>query len=320
MSASLLALPAGQAVAKYLRRLCKQADAACVRLADPDDAEALHDFRVAIRRSRSWVRAYHLYLPLDKSLRRRLRDLARRTNAARDAEVSIAGLQVLAGRLTASQRAGFRWMLARLEQDRQRAYADILQHIPATWPALGRDLRHRLRRHKAAASPAFPHVAFELAAAAAAELAQRLRAIGGEQDIETMHQARIAAKRLRYLLEPFRDEVQGARDAVAGLTALQDDLGALHDGYVLQQRLAEAAEEAARLRIRYLLERTLADPEQARRAVRGGHAEQTGLLALVGSTVAQQHRQFAELRSRYLGDRLRPFMGEMERCIARLGG
>ena len=150
MSESLLALSAGQAAAQYLRHLCKQADAACTRLADPADTEALHDFRVAIRRSRSWLSAYHLYLPLDKPLRRRLRDLARRTNAARDAEVSMDGLQALAGKLSAAQKVGLRWMLERLTQDRQQAYADILQHIPATWPALGRDLQHRLRRQVAA--------------------------------------------------------------------------------------------------------------------------------------------------------------------------
>lgn len=321
MSVSLLALPAEQASAKYLRRLCKQADAACARLVDPDDTEALHDFRVAIRRSRSWVGAYHLYLPLNKPLRRRLRDLARRTNAARDAEVSMAGLQGLAAPLRTSQRAGLRWMLERLEQDRQQAYADILKHVPATWPALGRDLRHRLRGHKTVSAPAFSHIAFELAAAAAAELAQRLRAIGGEQDVEAMHQARIAAKRLRYLLEPFRDAVPGARDAVAGLTTLQDALGALHDGHVLQQRLAEAAEEAARLRIRHLLELTLSDPKLVRAAVRSGHAEQAGLLALFGLAVEQHHQQFTDLRSRYLlGNRRHPFVGELEGLIARLEG
>jgi CHAD domain-containing protein len=316
--ASLLALPAEEGAARYLRHLCKQADAACLRLAEPADPEALHDFRVAIRRSRSWLRAYHRYLPLDKPLHRRLRALARRTNAARDAEVSMEGLQALAGQLTAAQRVGMHWMLARLEQDRRQAYADILHHVPATWPGLVRDLRHRLRRHKVAARPLFSHATFALTAAAEAELAQRLTAIGGEQDIDAMHQARIAAKRLRYLLEPFRDEVQGVRETVQRLTALQDALGSMHDGHVLQQRLAESAEEAARLQIRHLLERTLANPESARRAVGRGPAEQAGLLALVGLAVVQQHRRFAEVQSRYLGEQLPPFLSEMEGSIARL--
>jgi CHAD domain-containing protein len=318
VSESLLVLPVGQAAAQYLRHLCKQADAACVRLADTTDTEALHDFRVAIRRSRSWLRAYHLYLPLDKPLRRRLRDLARRTNGARDAEVSMGRVQALAGQLNATQKVGLRWMLERLEQERKRAYADILDHIPATWPQLGRDLKHRLHRHKVAASPTFSRVAFELSAAAEAELAQRLTAIVGQHDIEAIHQARITAKRLRYLLEPLRSDVPGIRETVARLTALQDALGVLHDDHVLQQKLAEATEEAARLRIRYLLELTLADPEHARRTARRGHAEQTGLLALVGLTVVQQHQRFAEVRSLYLGGRLRPFMDGVERAIARL--
>lgn len=315
---SLLAIPTGQAAAKHLRRLSKQADAACLRLADPDDTEALHDFRVAIRRMRSWLKAYHLYLPLDKPMRLRFRELARRTNAARDAEVSMAALQAMAGRLTTAQRVGLRWMLARLEQDRQQAYADILHHIPATWPKLGRDLRRRLRKHDGATSPIFSHVAFELAAAAEAELAQRLIAISGEQDIAAMHQARIAAKRLRYLLEPFRDEVQGVRESVQRLTALQDALGALHDGQVLLDRLAEAVEEAASLRARHLLAQTLADPEQAGHVARQGHAEQPGLLALAGLTVLQQRQRAAELAARYLGGQLRPFLDEIGSPLSRL--
>src|SRR5919205_1701354 len=68
-----------------------QASAARERLDDPSDAEALHDFRVAIRRLRSTIRAFRR--ELDESVggkaRRRLRRLAQATNGGRDAEVQI---------------------------------------------------------------------------------------------------------------------------------------------------------------------------------------------------------------------------------------
>ena len=320
MGESLLGLPVGQAAATYLLHLCKQADAACQRLGDPADAEALHDFRVAIRRSRTWLRAYRVYLPLDKPLRKRLRALARRTNAARDAEVSIAELQAFADALSAAQKPGLDWLLARFEYDRQQAYADVLQHIPAAWPPVARKLKQSLRDEAGQASSAFSQVAFELAASAEAELAQKLESIAGLEDVEPIHQARIAAKRLRYLLEPFRDEVKGVREAVKRLTALQDAMGELHDRHVLAQRLAAAVEDVAIQRARHMLELTLTDPEAAHRASRGGHSEQPGLLALAGLVEQQQRQRFAAVQELYLGRHLRPFLGDVELPIARLAG
>ena len=320
MSPSLLQLPVEGAVKVYLLQLCKQADAACIRLGDPADEEALHDFRVAIRRSRTWLRAYHLYLPIDKALRKRLRSLARRTNAARDAEVAITGLQGFACEMTVAQRVGLDWLLARFEAVRQQAYADILHHVPRAWPPVARDLRHHLRQMTEEATPAFTQVAFELTASAEAELAQNLTAIGGLQDMASIHQARITAKRLRYLLEPFRKDVHGVNEAVKRLAALQDAMGELHDGHVLLQNLAATVEEAAMLRARRMLEQTLADPAGAPHAVRRGHAEQTGLLALARLVALQQQQRFTEAQSRYMGRHARPFLEDVEPAIARLAG
>lgn len=320
MSHSLLHLPAGGAAKTYLLHLCKQADAACSRLSDAADEEALHDFRVAIRRMRTWLRAYHLYLPIGKSLRKRLRTMVRRTNVARDAEVAITGLQGFAHELTAAQRVGLNWLLVRLEEARQQAYADILTHIPQDWPPVARDLRHQLRQAGQDDVPAITQVAFELAASADAELAQKLTAIGGLQDMTPIHQARIAAKRLRYLLEPFRKDVHGIKEAVDRLSALQDAVGELHDGYVLQLKLAAAVEEAARLRARRLMELTLADPADTQHSIRRGHTEQTGLLALARLLALQQQQRFADAQSQYLARHVRSFLGDVELPITHLNG
>jgi hypothetical protein len=58
---------------------------------DPLDPEALHDFRVAIRRLRSCIRAYRTELQgsVSKQMQRRLRKLTLATNAGRDAEVHL---------------------------------------------------------------------------------------------------------------------------------------------------------------------------------------------------------------------------------------
>src|SRR5262249_44129238 len=67
------------------------------------------------------------------------------------------------------------------------------------------------------------------------------------------HEARIAGKELRYLLEPLGEAARAgaaAKKAVKALKGLQDVLGELHDahvlGHLLQEALVEAAAERAR--------------------------------------------------------------------------
>src|SRR6516225_6950220 len=84
-------LPPERAARKLLLRQVKQAESAGQRLAIGDDPEALHDFRVALRRFRAQERAYRPWLgdALPKKLRRRLHDLVRSTGPARDSEVQL---------------------------------------------------------------------------------------------------------------------------------------------------------------------------------------------------------------------------------------
>ncbi|HYR32187.1 MAG TPA: CHAD domain-containing protein, partial [Gemmatimonadales bacterium] len=83
---SLLTEPAPRAARRIALTLLDAASAARERLTNADDAEALHDFRVAMRRLRSTLRAYQpqLIALVPAKLRRRLRELARATGEARD--------------------------------------------------------------------------------------------------------------------------------------------------------------------------------------------------------------------------------------------
>src|SRR5439155_912375 len=84
------------------------ASAARERLTKVDDQEALHDFRVAMRRLRSTLRAYQPQRAalLPAKLRRRLRELARPTGEARAVEVQIAWLERRRTELPPGGRAG----------------------------------------------------------------------------------------------------------------------------------------------------------------------------------------------------------------------
>lgn len=91
MKQPLLDLPVGRALRRLVRRQMAAAACGLERAQNPDDHKGLHAFRVAIRRQRSRLRAYRRWLGrvAGKKPRRRLREPARATNAARDAHVQL---------------------------------------------------------------------------------------------------------------------------------------------------------------------------------------------------------------------------------------
>jgi len=228
------------------------------RLAEKTDDEALHDFRVALRRLRSWERAFRPYIRDDvsKRLRRRLRDLARDTGASRDLEVHLAWLREQRRSLGRRQRPGLAWLLAHLHTLKEDADAVLEGDVD------GRFQRLRSRLERALASyretlhvrenghPAPPTPFAEALAPrvrdAGAILLAHLEHIRSTADEDECHEARIAAKRLRYLLEPIGRLVPGADELVTRLKALQDVLGDLHDAQVFDAEVAGLAAEAVR--------------------------------------------------------------------------
>ena len=326
-AAELLGRPPAEAARLLALRLLDDAAAAHARLADPGDAEALHDFRVAVRRLRSTLRAYRPALEgsLSKRLERALKQLGRATGGGRDAEVQLAWLRAAAPELAPSQRHGGRWLAARLEAKREAGYAAAGEHLEDTFADLAGDLRRRLgvyraevRLDGAAAAPAFAATAGEALQAAAGELGERLAAVAEAGDVEAAHEARIAGKRLRYLLEPLAEEVEEAGALVKRLKGLQELLGELHDAHVLEDELAAALGEAAAERARGLLDATLdGEPEALRKRTRG-RTPQAGLLALAARNRARRDELFRGLDEGWLAGRAGRFLGDVEALARRL--
>ena len=102
------------------RRLALKAVAAARaaerRLDDRSDPEALHDFRVAVRRLRSLLRAYkpQLESAVRQKDRRRLRDIQRATGGGREAEVALEWLTKQQRDLAPEHLAGLNWLSAKL--------------------------------------------------------------------------------------------------------------------------------------------------------------------------------------------------------------
>lgn len=222
------------------------------RLAGGSDAEALHDFRVSVRRLRSTLRAWRDGLGesiRDKDLRR-LRRVARATSAARDAEVMVAWVAGIAGSLPPAHRAAADWLAARLDSGTQRA--DLSRSLER-FGAAADSLTRRFGRETPAGSPGA--LAGTSAGTFAAALAGRIREqassvqaclsrVKTEDDAPLAHRARIEGKRLRYLIEPLREAIGARADpAVKALKRLQDLLGDLNDAQLAATATREARQE-----------------------------------------------------------------------------
>lgn len=295
------------------------------RLADPEDAEALHDFRVALRRLRSTLRAYREPLEgsVPKKLARRLKRLAQATGEGRDAEVAIEWLRGRADQVGSNHRAGYRWLLDHLEERKRAGYEHLQARVEEDFADLEAGLRRRLSVYQAevrlgAEGEAAPHptlgqTAAEILEDHARELGAHLEAIGGPGDVEEAHRARIAAKRLRYLIEPLAGEVEEGKAVVKHLKELQELLGELHDAHVLEDELAAAVERAGAERAQALLELSLADePDEKRLRAERRRARESGLLVLARLNRARRDRLYADLEDGWLGGRAEPFLGEVE--------
>lgn len=213
------------------------------------DPEALHDLRVALRRTRSLLRAYRDVFPLRKRLRRALSALAAATNPARDAEVLHVLYVGLLPTLVcpAEAQAGVNWLGLRLD-------AEVAETAQAARAALERELEHLCRHlHHALQAqadtdgPPWRAVLGPMLETSWQQLEADLQTLHGHFDMAGAHQARIAAKRLRYLLEPLRDvasaEVAAAAAAMVSTTrSLQTLLGDLHDVQVFADWLVRSAE------------------------------------------------------------------------------
>jgi CHAD domain-containing protein/CYTH domain-containing protein len=220
------------------------------RAADP---EALHDYRVAIRHLRSTVRAYRrpLKSSVGGSIRRQLRRLAQATNRPRDLDVQLAWLTDRLAGSGREEQPGIEWLVSRMGETRERAIAEMRAVDARLFPPVAARLESRLPRLRTTLAlddrivrRSTAGVTARLVRRTAARLRDRLESVRSYADSDVLHRARIAAKRLRYLLEPFSDFLPSCESAVIRLRDLQDALGDVHDAQTFDAELLAALPEA----------------------------------------------------------------------------
>jgi CHAD domain-containing protein len=283
------------------------------RLDDPADAEALHDFRVALRRLRSVLRAYRSVLgdTVGAKPQRLLTQLARATGACRDGEVRLEWLESRRGAIEGVDDAVFTWVEARLRRAKTGNDRKLRRELDRNFGTLVTRLDRALTHYHVSLAPGARRPVRrtrDLVGGAILDLTnsfrEKLAVPSGVGDVRELHRARIAAKKLRYVLEPVAEGgfaparlARSSRTAVRQLSLLQDRLGLVNDshefGEWLRARVAGTSSPAANpgTRIEGLLRRLAADaddgyasaalPENRQRLDRALAAVETAVRAMV---------------------------------------
>lgn len=310
---AVLSAPVAQGVRLVALGFLDDVHAAAEQLARAHDADALHDFRVAVRRLRSWVRAFDEEFDgtVKKKDRRRLRELAHATNAGRDVDVQIVWLKDAAKGFRWKRRRGADWLADYLKARQRRSGDPVDTALIAQFERARAALVERLSTYEAHVE--LPQKARTLGAAIAdrvmphaEELGEKLAAVHAADDETEAHEARIAAKRLRYLIEPAVESVDKGDEILRALKSLQDGLGTLHDAHVMGHQLRHALEIAA-----------ATEAPSAPSAPAGSDSTlvlaspRDGLRALARRARADARDAFGRVQEEWLGDRFARFSADL---------
>ncbi len=234
---------------RYARKLIKSARRAAGQIKTHDDDESLHRFRIRVRRLRAFLKTYREPLG-GKQLKKpiaRLGKLIDLTNTSRDLQVQLIWLDraLTCRRLKPRSRDAARWMTKHFATSSNGPSSlntrYLNKQLCKTINKLNRQLTGR-RPQKKDNKPKQAQIAFDRLAGkkirqVTAKLSDYLSRIDNLEAHDAAHRARLAAKQLRYILEPMRKSDERATDAVREVKRLQDLLGELRDRQVLETEL-----------------------------------------------------------------------------------
>lgn len=248
-------MTARRAPASTLIRRRLLADVAQLRTHDAerivgDDPEELHDARVATRRLRSDLRAFHALLDSTwaESLRDEIGWLGAQLGTARDLDVLYQRLERNLQALPERDHRAGRAVLGQLGIERTRTRSKLRSAI--------RSRRYETlleRLEQAAAQPAFNEDAERALGDVLRVLVKRqwrhlraeVDALGAEPPDHALHQVRIRAKRCRYVAEAAIPTFGNrARRFARAMETLQTVLGEHQDAVVMREWLRTFSETA----------------------------------------------------------------------------
>ena len=221
-----------------------------------DDAGAIHDMRVSSRRLQQVLDLlYSKPRPPElRRLRRQIRRCRRVLGDVRNCDVLLDFVGLALGRKRSARREAWTAVQHFLLLRRSESFLRVMRKLgKINLAVLYVDLKELLLRDKAhdhaaehhahgsgAPYPSFAHALNGALESTWSYFQDHIAESHRHTRPEVIHGARIATKRLRYLLEVFHEfGVAGSADALAYLRQLQKHLGDWHDKEVLEQMMIE---------------------------------------------------------------------------------
>jgi CHAD domain-containing protein len=281
-------------VARVLLRLLEVQDANLPGTLADADLEFLHDFRVAIRRTRSVLREMQGVFARDDlaSVRGAFKWLQNETGPTRDLDVYLQEFEQLRALAPGTRQADLS-PLEPLLRERHRRARVAMEHALTSERArrLRQDWGELLRTLVPRSEDARPEAArpiSELAAERIRKVHRRMvrmgRAITPDSPAEDYHELRKKGKELRYLLELFGAQLfdpEVVKPMIRALKSLQDVLGLHQDREIQIAMLTELGDElvsrpggaGALIAIGTLIDRLEGDADGARTRFAAAFAE-----------------------------------------------
>ena len=215
-----------------------------------EDAEDLHDMRVATRRMRAALAMFVDVLPVrGRHIRAELGWLADVLGAVRDLDVQLERVDSWMEEVPAADRGALGDLIHLLDEQRRRARGSLLDTLESSrYERLVSGFESMLRQGPLRRSaPARAHALMaapdivRLHHRKVGKAAKRARRSGAAEDF---HRLRIRCKRLRYALEFVSELYPGHTSKyVRRVVAIQDTLGLMQDSAVASERLKALAED-----------------------------------------------------------------------------
>ncbi|MGD8639233.1 MAG: CHAD domain-containing protein [Gammaproteobacteria bacterium] len=218
------------------------------------DAEFLHDYRVAIRKTRSLLRQVKQVFPQRKvdQFANQFSWLGTVTGPARDMDVYLLEFESYQSMLPEELRGHLEPLRQLLDKKRQSAYKKLARTFDTKryrqfFEAYHEFLQSQVTRSAAAVNARRPVqlVANERIWKVYKKAMKEGGAIDEDSPAEDLHELRKTFKKLRYLIEFFKTlyEPKAVKRLINAMKSLQDNLGNLNDYHVQAETLHAFSEE-----------------------------------------------------------------------------
>ncbi|MGD8343362.1 MAG: CHAD domain-containing protein [Desulfobacterales bacterium] len=218
------------------------------------DTEVLHDFRVAIRRTRSALAQIKNVFPARTTdrFKKDFASVGKRSNALRDLDVYLLNQESYKKRLPAVLRDDIDPLFAHLRKKRARAHQHVLRGLKSSqYKKIMKDWEAFLNKPTPGSATA-ANAELPVIELARSRIYKKFRGIVktgskilSNTEDELLHALRIECKKLRYLMEFFANLFPRKKinALIAQLKNLQDNLGDFNDLCVQQEYLLNIATE-----------------------------------------------------------------------------